>query len=121
MLKTFTSEHSVKLVLGFDEASEMAINEAGVTWNAYTSIRRILRSLRAFPIFSVFMSTTGSVRQFHPRQGQDHSTRVQEGSLGLWPPFTLLGFDQLALRLDEGATLDDATQVGFMLGLGRPL
>ncbi|KAF8587864.1 hypothetical protein K439DRAFT_1630317, partial [Ramaria rubella] len=39
----------------------------------------------------------------------------QETHLELWPPFTLLGFDQLA------EPLDDATNVDFMLSLGRPL
>lgn len=115
------TENAVKLVLGFDEASEMTVAPAGVPWNAYTQIRRVLRALRDYPIYSAFMSTTGSVRQFQPRQDRDNSGRIQTGSLRLWPPFTLVGFDQLAKPLKSPPTLKDATDLEFMLGLGRPL
>jgi hypothetical protein len=114
-------KHNVRLVLGFDEASEMAIAPPGVPWNAYSQIRRVLRALRDYPIYSAFMSTTGSVRQFHPRQYRDNSGRIQTGSLRLWPPFTLVGFDQLAKTLKNPATLADVTKLQFVLGLGRPL
>lgn len=90
-------------------------------WNAFTIIRRVLRGLRHHPIFSVFMSTTGTVRQFHPSLTHDLSTRIERGILTLWPPFTLLDYDPLAIKLKATDTLEDVTKPLFMLSLGRPL
>ncbi|KAF8575263.1 hypothetical protein K439DRAFT_757429 [Ramaria rubella] len=109
----FQSGHAVQFIPAFDEACEMAIDGDKRTWNVFTCIRRVLRSLQKF--FTVFMSTTESVHQFHPCQSKDRFTRIQDSPLDLWPPFTLLGFDQLVGPLAVGCNLDDATKVDFLV------
>ena len=120
VLTKCNAKYDVKLILGFDEASKMAAMVPERSWNPYTIICQTLRSLHNHPIFSIFLSTTGSVRQFNPTPEVDHSSRVQSGQLTLWPPFTLLGYDQLATPLCEGIKLSDNTDE-FMLLLGRSL
>ncbi|KAF8513031.1 hypothetical protein JB92DRAFT_3116600 [Gautieria morchelliformis] len=114
-------DRPVKLILGFDEASEMAAIVPTRNWSPYTIIRQALRSICDSHIFSAFSSTTGCVRWFHPTPEVEYSTRIQSGQLTLWPPFTLPGYDQLATALHEGVKLSDVTDEKFMLSLGRPL
>ncbi|KAF8526795.1 hypothetical protein JB92DRAFT_3224883 [Gautieria morchelliformis] len=108
-----------KLILGFDESSDLA--DLTKDWDAFEKIRRVFRYLREWPIFGVFLSTTGLVKQFHPVSRWDKSSRIQDGTLYLFPPITLVGYDQLAIKLKQGNTLDDGTTIDFMLSLGRPL
>ncbi|KAF8522872.1 hypothetical protein JB92DRAFT_3094194 [Gautieria morchelliformis] len=110
---------NVKLLLGFDESSDL-VNRTK-DWDAFEKLRRVFRYLRGRPIFGVFLSTTGSVKQFHPASRWDRSSRIQDGTLYLNPPVTLVDYDQLAMKLVKGNTLDDATTMDYMISLGRPL
>ncbi|KAF8508564.1 hypothetical protein JB92DRAFT_2832327 [Gautieria morchelliformis] len=112
---------SVKLLLGFDGSSDLA--DPTKDWDAVEKIRRVFRYLREQPVFGVFLSTstTGSVEQFHRRSVRDNSSRIQDGTIYQHPPITQVDYDQLAIKLKEGKTLDDATTMDYMLSLGRPL
>ncbi|KAF8590539.1 hypothetical protein K439DRAFT_1657311 [Ramaria rubella] len=112
--------NEVVFILGFDEASELS-SEHDASEDMFVEICRALWSIREHPIYGVFMSTAGPLRQFHPCLYEEGSSRIQKGQLCLWPPFTLVGYDQLARPLNKNSTLDDATNIDFMLSLGRPL
>ncbi|KAF8508554.1 hypothetical protein JB92DRAFT_2952479 [Gautieria morchelliformis] len=110
---------NVKLLLGFDEASDLA--DPRKDWDVLEKTRRVFRHLLWWPIFGVSLSTTGSVKQFRPVSMRGKSSRMQDGRIYPRPPITLVDYDQLAMKLAEGKTLDDATTMEYMLSLGRPL
>jgi hypothetical protein len=113
------------LFLAFDEAHticEPLVHE-GVNWSKFSSLRRALRGIRAFPVWSLFLSTTGKLEQFAPAAPFDSSYRVALNLFTIPTPFSALGFDLLAkkLRDDGSVTLDYATSLEVRLSFGRPL
>jgi hypothetical protein len=114
------------VVLAFDEAHTLIDPkkvDAIHPWSAFSLLRRTLRSLNEYRLFSLFLSTTGKMTQFSSAAGEDSSTRVQIGQLHLIMPFTDLGFDQLAAKisLDGSLTLEDVATIDHMVSLGRPM
>jgi hypothetical protein len=115
------------VILAFDEAHTLIdfknVNDSLQPWSAFSQLRRTLRSLNEYRLFSLFLSTTGKMTQFSSAPGDDSSTRVQIGQLYLIMPFTDLGFDQLAAKIsvDGSLTLEDVAVIGHMVTLGRPL
>ncbi|KAF8523256.1 hypothetical protein BU17DRAFT_85925 [Hysterangium stoloniferum] len=118
-------EHAPILCLAFDEGHTLsqAIYETdpSTQWTAFTSLRRALRNIRPFPIWSFFLSTTGRSDQFAPPAYRDTSNRILRGELVDVKPFSALGFDHMARKFDKSLTLKDVTELGFRLSLGRPL
>ncbi|KAF8326793.1 uncharacterized protein EI90DRAFT_3069045 [Cantharellus anzutake] len=115
------AQHTPILSLAFDEAHTLAPSNTGGGWSAFTSMRRALRGLRSFPIWSLFLSTTGKSDQFSPPPSLDPSSRILQGELSAVNPFSALGFDHMAMKFREGMTLDDVTELPYRLSLGRPL
>lgn len=112
----------IKLIVAFDEASELQVANTSIRPGALTEILRVLRAILPFPIYSVFISTTAPPpRQRRPPIAGDSSSRVLQTLLSFWPPYTLVGYDDLSEPVGIGCTLDDVTKLEFMLGLGRPL
>jgi hypothetical protein len=117
------------IVLAFDEAHTLIdsknMDDSLQPWSAFSQLRRALRSLNEYRLFSLFLSTTGKMTQFSSARGEDSSTHVQIGQLyfKLIMPFTDLGFDQLAAKIsvDGSLTLEDVAIIGHMVTLGRPL
>ncbi|KAF8508561.1 hypothetical protein JB92DRAFT_2832325 [Gautieria morchelliformis] len=109
----------VKLLLGFDESSNLA--DPWKDWDAFEKICRIFWYLRLLPMFGVFVSTNTSARKFNPASRQDKSLRIQDGTLFQNAPITSVDYDQLAMKLKPGQTLDNATTMDYMVSLGRPL
>ncbi|KAF8484300.1 hypothetical protein JB92DRAFT_3029577 [Gautieria morchelliformis] len=110
---------NVKLLLGFDESNDLA--DPGKDWDVLEKTRRVFRHLLWWPIFGVSLSTTGSVKQFCPVSMRGKSSWIQDGNIYPRPPITLVDYDQLAMKLAEGKSLDDVTTMDYMLSLGRPL
>jgi hypothetical protein len=115
------------IILSFDEAHTLIDSKNMVDsfqpWSAFSQLRRALRTLNEFRLFSLFLSTTGKMTQFSSAKGEDSSTSVQIGQLYLIMPFTDLGFDQLAAKtsVDGSLTLEDVAIIGHMVTLGCPL
>jgi len=112
------------LFLAFDEAHTLSEayydKEIDTQWTAFTSLRRALRSTRSFPIWSLFLSTTGKSDQFAPPH-LDGSGRIIRGELHNVMPYSAVGFDQVAMKGHENTTLEDVVDILFRLALGRPL
>jgi hypothetical protein len=89
----------------------------------FTCLQRALRALVRESVFSFFLSTTGKVFQFtSSRRELDPSNRIQEGHLHLIPPYSDIGFDQLAQKVHENTlTIEEVAFIEFMVMLGRPL
>jgi hypothetical protein len=119
--KKAKSKEMPVLILAFDEAHILtSIQEHN--WSNFSVLRHVLCSLTNFPIFSLFLSTTGKITQFTSRAG-DYSERIINGSKKLIQPFTDLGFDVLAQKvsLDGRWKLEDVTKDSHIVTLGRPL
>jgi hypothetical protein len=96
------------------------MRELGFT--SLTELRRGLRQLNMLSVFTLFLSTTGSLFQFTPPSHLDKSDRVQAGVLGLLSPFTETDFDILYEPVGEGEiTIVEAASDERMVQLGRPL
>lgn len=113
------------VVLAFDEAHILSVKKHQFDtgyFSKFSELRRALRALNELPIFSVFLSTTGSIQSITPPAEFDDSGRVQKSDLVLLPPFTELGFDQMAKEISDGAlTIEEVSTVTFMVHFGRPL
>jgi hypothetical protein len=109
------------MVLAFDEAHTLFSSRDAKGGTPYTSLRRALRGMREYPIWSVFLSTTGKSSQFAPPPHLDPSDRILWGLHLNAIPFTLLGFDQVAGKFQEDMTLANVTEPSFRYSLGRPL
>jgi hypothetical protein len=118
------------LLIAVDEAHSLAFPKTPKDQDplptAFSELRRALRQMRDFPVFALFLSTTGNIHDFTPPPKRDSSERLVDEILRLYPPFTELGFDQM-LKADNleisSDTLDieDVSRIGFMARLGRPL
>jgi hypothetical protein len=124
-LEPKSATRSVKLLLAFDEAHvlhQREKEEGEQKWTSFSELRRALRQVRDLDMFSVFLSTVGKVELLAPPVALDNSGRVQKSELKVHRPFTALGLDQLAVRVQEGQImLDDVVERAFMVNLGRPL
>jgi hypothetical protein len=113
------------LFLAFDEAHTLSEpfhdKESDSDWTAFASLKRSLRATRTFPIWSLFLSTTGKTDQFAPPPRLDMSGRIIRGELHNVTPYSALGFDQLATKGHENMTLDNVVAILFRLAMGRPL
>ncbi|VDC02248.1 unnamed protein product [Peniophora sp. CBMAI 1063] len=116
------------IVLAFDEANTLTrtradTDETTSASSPFAFLRRALREIGA-GVFTVFLSTTGKITQFNPPRELDPSNRVSSGALATAPPFTALGWDQLARQIQgpsEGGI--DFENIGFdyQVYLGRPM
>ncbi|KAF8323573.1 hypothetical protein F5887DRAFT_1208074 [Amanita rubescens] len=112
------------VILAFDEAHTLTNrNETGyATWSNLSVLRHVFRALDHFPLFALFLSTTGKISQFIS-PGDDTSKRIILGELTLIQPFTDLGFDTLAkqVALDGNWDLERVTADSHIVYMGRPL
>ncbi|KZV65247.1 hypothetical protein PENSPDRAFT_614293 [Peniophora sp. CONT] len=115
------------IILAFDEAhtlTQSGSDSDGVTGasSPFTHLRRALRTVGS-GVFAVFLSTTGKITQFTSPRELDPSNRVSSGAYNLVPPFTALGWDQLAKPLRGLSTGIRFADIGFhyQVYLGRPL
>ncbi|KAF8806799.1 hypothetical protein BYT27DRAFT_6608899 [Phlegmacium glaucopus] len=118
------------VLLAFDEAHGLCFPEAKTGQppcaTVFSEMRRAIRQMIEFPLFALFLSTTGNVHDFTPPPKDDASNRLSNQQLKLFPPFTELGFDQMLkadnLKIVENIfDIDDVSRVGFMARYGRPL
>jgi hypothetical protein len=108
------------LVLAVDEVQALD-NHVILDASPFAFLRRAVRELRNFPIFTLAMSTNGSIRKMAPPAALADSARVEAGRFRLLPPFVAVGFDQLAEPVDPSWTLTDFCKLSYIATLGRPL
>jgi hypothetical protein len=85
----------------------------------FTCLRQALRAVIRHSVFSFFLSTTGEMFLSTLSPKKDPSSCSQEGRLHPIPPYSDIGFDQLALKVCENTlTIEDVTKVEFMVKLG---
>ena len=114
------------IILAFDEAHTLTNREEtdndSNTWSNFSVLRHVLRALCHFPLFTLFLSTTGKISRF-TSPVQDTSKRIVKHDLALIKPFTDLGFDTLAkqVNLGGGWDLERVTADAHMVYMGRPL
>lgn len=109
------------LVLLFDESHCLTEQPPSERWTLFSELRHVLRLLNGLAIFSLFLSTACTFHLFSPESQLDMSARVINQQLKLLPPITETGFDELAIPVKEGVTLDYVATEKFMCHLGRPL
>ncbi|KAG2152688.1 uncharacterized protein EDB93DRAFT_1327626 [Suillus bovinus] len=114
--------HDPKLVIAFDEAhplSNMSIKGfrpshiVGRTINCYS------KNCHA-SVWVVFASTTSQVAHFSAPQMIHDSLRVAVAGQLVYPPYTHLGWDQLADPLSN-ISANDVAKFSHIVGFGRPL
>ena len=112
------------VILAFDEAHTLTNREEteNVTWSNFSVQRHVLRALCHFPLFALFLSTTGKISRF-TSPVQDTSKRVAKHDSTLIKPFTDLGFDTLAEQVDLGGgwNLERVAADAHIVYMGRPL
>lgn len=112
------------IILAFDESHTLTNREEtpSATWSNFSNLRHVLRALYRFPLFTIFLSTTGKISQFASPE-DDPSKRILLRNLSLIQPFTDIGFDTLAKEviIDGTWDLEHVTRDSHIVYLGRPL
>lgn len=114
------------LLLAFDEAHTLAYpvapEEKPIIQTLFFVLRRVLRTLIDYPMFGLFLSTTGNMHEFIPPPERDPSARAVDEGLQLFPPFVELGFDQMLEGTDMNKLdIEEVSTIAFMVKFGRPL
>ncbi|KAI9434407.1 hypothetical protein F5148DRAFT_998459 [Russula earlei] len=110
------------VVLAFDEAHVLLDNpHEQKGWNLFSELHHILRQIDDFPIFSVFISTSGRFH-FSREIRSDPSAWTRESNN---PPLTLfseISFDDVAYpALKDTVTIHKVVKIDWISHLGRPL
>ncbi|KAF8330456.1 uncharacterized protein EI90DRAFT_3060807 [Cantharellus anzutake] len=106
--KILESNHGPRrplVVLAFDEAHALTDNPRQTDWNLFSELRRTLRQIQDFPIFSIFLSTAGRFNKFSPEIRSDPSARVREPDN----------------PLKDTVTIHRVVETDWISHLGRPL
>lgn len=92
------------VVLAFDEVYTLAKPEGNRSWSRFGEIRRALRGLIASPLFTIFLSTSGTLFGISPPRERDVSARMfLKGEV--MSPLCELGFDIFAKYLNFEETV----------------
>jgi hypothetical protein len=90
----------------------------------FVVLRRVLSSISLYPLYSIFLSTTGDIEQFILPREKDHSSRISSGMVSTPSPYIYLGFDQLMQErkvFTKWKTIDDVVSLDCAAHMGRPL
>jgi hypothetical protein len=111
------------IVLAFDEADSLTDSPPEQeNWNLFTELRRVLRQIQHFPIFSLFISTAGRFEKFSPVIHSDPSARAREPDNRPLDPISEISFDDFAYpALKDTIKMDSVVEIDWISHLGRPL
>jgi hypothetical protein len=119
-----TKDDHPLIILAFDEAHTLTNREETgyTTWSNFSVMRHVFLALYRFPLFALFLSTTGKISQFS-LPDEDTSKIIVIGDLILIQPFTDLGFDMLAkqVSLDARWNLERVTADSHIVYVACPL
>ncbi|KAI0737715.1 hypothetical protein C8Q80DRAFT_1052075, partial [Daedaleopsis nitida] len=109
------------VVVCFDEAHMLTTMRAGTS--LFFELQRVLCTIRHLSIFTLFLSTTGSLEQCSPLSYADTSERVEKMDLKVLPPICLTPLDVLAEKFNPRGNwrLQKVASTRHMVHLGRPL
>jgi hypothetical protein len=87
------------VVLAFDKVHALKKASDDDSWSCFGKIRHAIRGLKNESVFTLFLSTSGTLFSITTTPQRDISTRmVQMGDIVM--PFYELGFDQLVVGID---------------------
>jgi hypothetical protein len=110
------------VILSFDESHILTDTPKDQSWTVFSELRRVLRELLPFPIFSLFLSTAGNVLSFSPVIQSDPSLRARDTNLLPLHPISEISFDDLAyLAMKDRVMLSRVIETDWISHLGRPL
>jgi len=110
------------VILAFDESHILTEFPRRCHWTLFSELHRTLQVIGKRPIFSLFLSTAGSILQFSPEIKSDPSRRVVNHDLRPLDPITEISFDDIAYSAKENSvTLSEVTTTDWISHLGRPL
>jgi hypothetical protein len=111
------------VILSFDEADALTDNPPEKEWNLFSELRRVLRQIDEFQIFSLFLSTTaGRFDKFSPIIRADPSARYREPDNRPLDPISEISFDDVAYPALTGTVpIDKVVTIDWISHLGRPL
>src|SRR5437588_9224821 len=89
------SDDDPLLLLAFDEAANLFKSDDDVR---FAALRRVLRLLNQFPIWSLFLSTKSRIEYFDPPERADPSGRIRGQRLSRISPFIGIELDVEASR-----------------------
>ncbi|KAG1809295.1 uncharacterized protein BJ212DRAFT_602435 [Suillus subaureus] len=116
------SDNEPKLVIAFDEAHPLS-KMSSKGFRPSHILGRVINSYSRnndAPVWVVFASTTSQVAHFSAPQEIHDSQRVAVAGQLLYPPYTDLGWDQLAIPLRR-ISANDVAKFHHIVGFGRPL
>ena len=113
------------VTLAFDECHHLASPQAGRSWSALSELRHALRLIILYPVFTIFLSTSGKLRFLSLDLSMDPSSRFYHQKLSLHPPLFQCPFD-LVPEAHKFSTepiwnLARVASTEHMAYLGRPL
>ena len=119
--KSRASEHPL-VVLAFDEAHTLTELEDNGSWSRYGEMHRVIRGLHDFSLFSLFLSTSGTLFEISPTTRRDSSARSFP-KMEVMLPFCELGFDQFSKYVDFHGPVkfSQVTSEEHLTSYGRPL
>jgi hypothetical protein len=110
------------VILSFDESHTLIDIPKRSSWTLFSELRRVLREIVDYPIFSLLLSTAGRFHQFSPEIRSDPSGRITNHELTPLHPISEICFDDIAYAAKENTVaLDKVVTTDWMSHLGRPL
>jgi hypothetical protein len=119
-------EKGIKIVIYFDEAHILAEGKPDpetTEKSLHDILCLCLNRFLAFPIFTIFLSTTSSLVAFAAPNTLARSARLRDGTARIHPPITETPFDCHPGLLVKPGTLSrtKVSEISFMAQFGRPL
>jgi hypothetical protein len=122
LLDPTTGPRHPLVILSFDESHVLTDIPKNQSWTVFSELRRVLRELLPFPIFSLFLSTAGKVLSFSPVIQSDPSLRARESEIEPLHPISEISFDDLAYpAMEDNIMLSRVVLTDWISHLGRPL
>jgi hypothetical protein len=112
-----------RVILVFDEAHNLTKSSSeDPSWSQSTELRRALRKLHRYNLYTLFLSTTGHLYQSTVSRVFHASNRIQMDQLFPSRPFWELDNDIFAKPIGDGTTLlKDLVTNAHLVTLGRAL
>ena len=113
------------VTLAFDECHRLASPQAGRSWSALSELRHALRLIILYPVFTIFLSTSGKLRFLSPNLSMHPSSRLSRRQLSLLPPLYQCPFDLVSkehkFSTEPIWNLAHVASTEHIAHLGRPL
>jgi hypothetical protein len=110
------------VILAFDESHILTEFPQRCHWTLFSKLCHALQVIGKRPIFSLFLSTSGSIFRFSPEIKSDLSSQVIQDGLRPLDPITEISFDDIVYPAKEDTvSLSQVTTTDWISHLGRPL